>query len=134
MKKPKNQEDGSESSTDDTVTILIKTKNFGNVKVVLTLVTSHKIDMQINCSNEFPKEELEELFKRDCDGYCIDTNVQFLEQIVSKDDDNSTETKINMNTSPKLSPYLLLASHSIIRSVIDIDKRYSLVSNRANMK
>lgn len=128
----KENDEGESASglADDTVTILIKTKNFGNVRVTLMLVNSHKVEMLINCSKEFPKESLEEVLKRDCEGYSMQTGIEFEEQEVSKDEP-ANDTKVHMNTSPKLSPYLLLASHSVIRAVIEIDKSASLVSERS---
>ena len=50
---------GENDLNDSKLTVLIQTKNFGNLKGVFTLTTTNSVDVMIICSENFPKKLLQ---------------------------------------------------------------------------
>lgn len=125
-------EEGGES--DDSVTILISTENFGNVQIVLFKQGSKAISMQIACSKEFPKEFVEKAIEVQAQNYNIQTGIAFEEKQVEKPKKQETsQTQVSLNTSPGVNPFLILMAHAVIKIVIGVDKAYSLSEDRKKM-
>lgn len=125
-------EDGGES--DDSVTILISTENFGNVQIVLFKQGNKSINMQIACSKEFPKEFVEKAIAVQADNYNVQTGITFEEKQIEKPKKQDTsQTQVSLNTSPGVNPFLILMAHAVIKIVIGLDKAYSLSEDRKKL-
>lgn len=125
-------EEGGES--DDSVTILISTENFGNVKIILFKQGNKSITMQIACSKEFPKEFVEKAIEVQAQSYNVQTGIAFEEKQVEKPKKQETsQTQVSLNTSPGVNPFLILMAHAVIKIVIGVDKAYSLSEDRKKL-
>lgn len=123
-----------EKESDDSVTILISTQNFGNVQVVLFKVAQEEINIQISCSKDFPKEEVEKALKQESKDYNVNTGIAFEEkENFNKEKKEFAQTQVSLNTSPGINPFLILMSFSVIKIIIGIDKSDSLRQTRKEM-
>lgn len=115
-------DNGETDSNDSKLTVLIQTKNYGNLKGVFTLTTSNSVDVYIICSDKFPKAELQKLLNAESSSYAMNTNIDIEEIKPQKEETNETrETKVNLSATNEMNPYLLLMAHSFIRNTILID-------------
>ena len=117
------QEGGEES--DSILTITISTINYGVVQATLILETSNSVHVDIECSNEFPKEELMLRINGDEKHYSMQSVVTFREK-VAKSEENVAKAKINMSQTTEINPFMLLMAHTIIRHVIEIDNNTTI--------
>lgn len=114
--------DGENESNDSKLTVLIQTKNYGNLKGVFTLTTSNSVDVYIICSDKFPKKTLNKLLKEEGTTHSMNTNIDIEDVVPLKEEPNETrETKVNLSATNEMNPYLLLMAHSFIRNTILID-------------
>ena len=114
--------DGENDLNDSKLTVLIQTKNYGNLKGVFTLTTSNSVDVYIICSDRFPKEALQKSLMSESTAHAMNTNIDIEEIKPQKEDLNETrETKVNLSATNEMNPYLLLMAHSFIRNTIIID-------------
>lgn len=108
--------------SESSITIMISTKKYGNVKATLVLTAGKSLTILINCSNEFPKEELLKRLKAESTSHSVQSDILF-EQKATKQNENITrQAKINMSNTSEVSPFLLLMAHSVIRHTIELDK------------
>lgn len=114
-------EDGETDSNDSKLTVLIQTKNFGNLKGVFTLTTSNSIDIYIICSESFPKKTLLLSMQEESNSHAMNTNIDIEETKPQKEENEVQETKVNLSATNEMNPYLLLMAHSFIRNTILID-------------
>lgn len=114
--------EGENESNDSKLTVLIQTKNFGNIKGVFTLTTSNSVDIYIICSEEFPKKLLQKSLLEESTAHAMNTNID-IENVVSKQEETPQrqETKVNLSATNEMNPYLLLMAHAFIRYTILID-------------
>lgn len=117
------KEDSDDS--DSILTITISTVNYGVVTAVLVLETSNSVQVNIECSSEFPKGELLLRLDNENKQYSMDSVVTFSEKS-AKSEDNIAKAKINMSQTTEINPYMLLMAHAIIRNTIDIDNNKSI--------
>lgn len=113
------KEQGDEVS----VTILISTIHYGNVKITLVLCEGNSLNILVNCSKEFPKEELLELINSESRSHSLQSNVMFEEKIIQKDEDANRQAKISMSNLKAVNPFLLLMANAVIRHTIEIDNQ-----------
>ena len=117
----------SDSDKDSILIITISTINYGNIIATLVLENSNSVHVSIECSKDFPKDELLMRIENDEKHYSMESVVSFetnnknSEQIKQ----DKPQAKINMSNTNEINPYLLLMSHTIIRHVIEIDKNTS---------
>ena len=113
---------GENESNDSKLTVLIQTKNYGNVKGVFTLTTSNSVDVYILCSEEFPKTLLEKSLMQEGSSMAVTMNID-VEAVESKKTESSEkqEAKVNLSATNEMNPYLLLMAHSFIRHTIYLD-------------
>ncbi len=114
-------EDGETESNNSKLTVLIQTKNFGNLKGVFTLTTSNSIDIYIICSESFPKKTLLSSMQEESNSHAMNTNIDIEETKPQKEENEVQETKVNLSATNEMNPYLLLMAHSFIRNTILID-------------
>ena len=119
-------ETSSESGSDDEslLIITITTVNYGIVKAVVFLETSNSVQINIECDEKFPKDELMLRLQSEQKNYSMQSVISF---DTKKSPENTpspevTNAKINMSHTTEISPYLLLAAHSIIRNTIELDR------------
>lgn len=114
-------QEGEDSET--TITILISTRNYGNVRVTLILNKGNSIDIFVNCVDEFPKEELLKRLNEESKTHSIQSKVQFEAGMAKSEDNSPTQAKISMSNLTEVNPFLLLMANSVIRHTIDLDNQ-----------
>ena len=114
--------DGENESIDSKLTVLIQTKNFGNVKGVFTLTTSNSVDIYIICAENFPKVTLQKSLMDESSAHAMNTTID-IEAVTPKKQETleTQEAKVNLSATNEMNPYLLLMAHAFIRNVIYID-------------
>lgn len=115
-------QEGENESDNSKLTVLIQTKNFGNVKGEFTLTTSNSVDIFITCSEGFPKKILLESLKEESSSHAMNTNID-IEAVTPKKEEiaENRETKVNLSAANEMNPYLLLMAHAFIRNTVFID-------------
>jgi len=120
-------QEGETDSNDSKLTVLIQTKNFGNLKGDFTLTTSNSVDVLIFCSENFPKKILQKSLMDESSAHAMNTNIDVEEVQPKADESNENhETKVNLSATNEMNPYLLLMAHAFIRNTILIDNNASL--------
>lgn len=114
-------QDGETDSNDSKLTVLIQTKNFGNLKGVFTLTTSNSVDVLIMCSENFPKNLLQKMLQEESSSHAMNTNIEVEEVTPLKEENEVRETKVNLSATNEMNPYLLLMAHAFIRYTILLD-------------
>ena len=114
--------EGEDSANNSKLTVLIQTRNFGNVKGVFTLTTSNSVDIYIICSEDFPKKTLQKSLMEESSSHAMNTIVD-IEAVEPKKKENAEtqEAKVNLSATNEMNPYLLLMAHAFIRNTIFID-------------
>ena len=85
-------------------------------------MSTNSVDVQIVCSEKFPKKHLLEKLNLDSRQHSMQANIDIqaqkpqLEQNVEK-----PKAKVNLSNVNEVNPYLLLICHAIIRHTIEID-------------
>ena len=121
--------DGENDSNDSKLTVLIQTKNYGNLKGVFTLTTTNSVDIYIICSDKFPQNTLLKSLNEESSSHAMNTNIDIEETKTVNDEPNEVrETKVNLSATNEMNPYLLLMAHAFIRNTISIDNG-SLISD-----
>lgn len=120
-------QEGETDSNNSKLTVLIQTKNFGNLNGEFTLTTSNSVDILITCSEAFPKKILEKSLMEESTTHAMNTVIDIEEIKPQKEEANEThETKVNLSATNEMNPYLLLMAHAFIRYTILIDNNASL--------
>ncbi len=117
------------------ITIIIQTVHYGLIKVILALDVEDqtKVCMKISCPEEFPKDELQKNMSEQTLAYNVQTSVQYETIKLQRQKLKDNQPKVDMHSSNEINPYLMIAAQSIIRQIIDIDKRAELQSRRKSM-
>ena len=125
--------DGENESNASRLTVLIQTKNYGNVKGVFTLTTSNSVDILITCSETFPKTLLQRQLKEEGDTHSMSMTID-VEAIQPKIEEHfdKPETKVNLSATNEMNPYLLLIAHAFIRFTVYIDSN-AIIDNPTNV-
>lgn len=119
------QKENTEES-DSILTVTITTINFGTVIATLYLETSNSVQVAIQCSENFPKEELDNRLNSDKKHYSMETLTSYEVKKEFKPNSDKAKASVNMSQTTEINPYLLLTAHSIIKHVIDIDNNTSI--------
>ena len=114
--------EGENESNDSKLTVLIQTRNFGNVKGVFTLTTSNSVDIYILCTEDFPKKTLQKSLIEESSSHAMNTTID-IEAVEPKKKETfeEPEAKVNLSATNEMNPYLLLMAHAFIRNTIFID-------------
>lgn len=120
-------ESGENESNNSKLTVLIQTKNFGNLKGDFVLTTSNSVDVLITCTESFPKKTLQKALVDESTAHAMNTNID-IESVQPKVEEvlENRETKVNLSATNEMNPYLLLIAHAFIRNTILIDNNASL--------
>lgn len=113
--------EGGDDASETSITILISTINFGNVKVTLLLNGINSIDVFVNCSENFPKEDLLKRIKAETKSHSLQSNVTFEQKELVQDENSTRQAKISMSKLTEVNPFLLLMANAVIRHTIDLD-------------
>lgn len=113
----------SENSEEETtITILISTRNYGNVKATLILVAKNSVDIFIDSYENFPKEELLAKVNAESQKHSIQANVAFEQNIIKNDSKEAPrQAKISMSNLKEVNPFLLIMANAVIRNTIELD-------------
>lgn len=114
-----NEKGQSESS----ITVLISTKNYGNVKATLVLGVGNSMTILINCCEEFPKDELLQKLKAEANAHSVTSNVIFDQKQTKYSENQTRQAKVNMSNTTEINPFLLLMVNYVIRYTVEIDNQ-----------
>ena len=116
---------------DDSITILISTENYGNIKADVYKTQQDGIRIEFTSSETFPQKEFKVLMQEESIKYSININFLFsVKELFNKDKNEKTKTQVCMNTSPGVNPFLLLISNAVIKKVHIIDVKENLREQR----
>lgn len=116
---------------DDSITILISTENYGNIKADVYKTQQDGIRIEFTSSETFPQKEFKILMQEESIKYSININFLFsVKELFNKDKNEKTKTQVCMNTSPGVNPFLLLISNAVIKKVHIIDVKENLKEQR----
>lgn len=124
-------ENGAEEN-EDSITVMIKTVNFGNVSVLIFKGENATINFNIKAGSDFPKDEVTEKIKQEAKDYNVETELAYeaKESIPQTEKTEQAKTEVNINTGIKINPFLILMAQTAIRVIVETDKNFSLVENR----
>lgn len=112
---------GGEDESELSITIMISTRNYGNIKVTLILVKGNSMSIFINCSEDFPKEELLKRLNAETKNHAIQSEIIFDQKPVKKSETETPQAKISMSNLSEVNPFMLLMANAVIRHTIEID-------------
>lgn len=123
--------DGKNSSSEDVMTIIITTKNYGIVKILL-YKEDQGYNIDISCCEQFPKDTFNESIKTDASIMGVKPDVSYTVRKASQENEaaKTDEAKVEFSKSSKVSPQLLFIIHSIIKIVMEIDNKGTLNEQR----
>lgn len=115
---------GGGSPSESILIVTITTVHYGILTGTLMLENQNAVHINIECSEKFPKEELLKRMNEDQKNYSMQSVISVETKKVSEkiQKPDSTNAKINMSHTNEISPYLLLAAHSLIRYTIELDR------------
>lgn len=118
--------DGSAIGLDSTG-VLISTKNYGNVQAQILKTDEDGIKIEIITSETFPVKDFLELMKLESRKHNININIACaVKEAFNKDKLPEAQTKVFLNTSPGVNPFLLIISNALIKNVHEIDIKENL--------
>ena len=120
------QKSNSEDESDSILVITVTTINYGTVKATLFLESSNSVQVGIECSEKFPKTELQLRIDKEQKFYSMDSNVSFKTKDNGENKQQKQSANINMSQTNEINPYLLLMAHTLIKHIIDIDNGKTL--------
>ena len=101
--------------------VFIQTRNYGNVNGSLILMNQNNVDMNIQCDEGFPKDDLLERMKDVTVNHTMHSNITVEQQVQYAREVENSEAKVNLSATYDLNPFLLLLAHSFIKNTIIID-------------
>lgn len=109
------------------IKIMIQTANYGNILATLELSLNNEIDVFISAIESFPEDEVLKEFKKENKKSSIRSNVTVEK---NKDPNMSEHIKqnIKISSSDYVSPKLVLAAHSLIKIIIEVDNREFIIN------
>ncbi len=101
--------------------VYIQTKNYGNVNGSLVLLSANTVDMNIQCNDTFPKDDLLARMKDVTDNHTMQSNINVERREQVPNEFDNQEATVNLSSTYELNPFLLLLAHSFIKNTIIID-------------
>lgn len=126
--------DQSKNEKSDSLTVFITTLNYGNIKILITKDSQTSIHVFITTKEGFPKQEL--IREANISQFNVKHEIEFEEkELQLKGDEELTEPKVSLisGKSNDVNPFLVLVAKTLIKSVIDIDKKASLNKERKKL-
>lgn len=121
-------QDGEKSSGEDSITIIVTTRNYGIIKILLFKETGG-YNMDINCREDFPKDKFNEAVKNDT-SFVLENPPTYTTRKTADNEAEKNETNITFSKSAKVSPQLLIIIHAIIKLIMEIDSQGTLQEKR----
>ncbi len=116
------QSQNEEKSDNSILIIKIQTVNFGELTATLVLEDANAVSIDIQCTEEFPRDELSLRLNSENKHYSAKTSLSYTPK-ASKSQSPKTQATINMSNTNEINPYLLLTAHLIIRHVVELDRQ-----------
>lgn len=116
--------EGSSGGGEDSelsITIMISTRNYGNIKVTLILAKGNSMSIFINCGEDFPKDELLKRLNIETKTHAIQSEIIFDQKPVKKSETETPQAKISMSNLSEVNPFMLLMANAVIRYTIELD-------------
>ncbi len=124
-------EDEAGGINDDSISIFIQTENYGNVQADVYKTDKDGIKINLISSETFPQRDFEILMQEESKKHSININLDLAKkEAFNKDKCEKTQTQVCLNTSPKVNPFLLLISNTVIKNVHIIDDKENLRNQR----
>lgn len=101
--------------------IKIQTVNYGELTATLVLEDANAVSIDIQCTDEFPRDELSLRLNSENKHYSAQTSLSYTPK-ASTPQSARTQATINMSNTNEINPYLLLTAHLIIRHVVELDR------------
>ena len=101
--------------------VYIQTRNYGNVNGSMVLLSGNNVDMNIQCNDVFPKDDLLDRMQDVTKNHSIQSNITVEEYLQQNNDVRNQQAKVNLSSTYELNPFLLLMAHSFIKNTIIID-------------
>ena len=120
------QKSENKEESDSILQITISTINYGVIKATLVLESSNSVQVTIESSEKFPKNELKTRISKEQKFYSMDSVVSFSENKQKEQTETKQSANINMSQTTEINPYLLLMAHTLIKHVIEIDNNKTL--------
>lgn len=113
---------GEDPGEELSITIMISTRNYGNVRATLVLLQGNSMSIIINCIEDFPKEELLKRLKEENKTHSIQSDITFSEQkTMQQTQTDKPQAKVSMSNLIDVNPFLLLMANAVIRHTIALD-------------
>ena len=120
------QQNDKTEEGDSILVVTITTLHYGNVIATLYLESSNSVQVIVECSDKFPKKDLEERIRGEQEHYSMESVMTFETNDGIKAQENTKQSaNINMSQTNEINPYMLLMAHTIIKQVIEIDNNFS---------
>ncbi len=116
----------SGSAGEDSVTVLISTKNYGNLQCSILKTKEDGINIDITSSETFPRNDLTSLMQEESKKYNVNINIEYTVKASFNKEKNEPKTQVCMNISSGLNPFLIIISCSVIKNVHLIDSKENL--------
>ncbi len=116
---------GEEGGPSQSVNVMIKTNNYGNVRAYLELKSPNDLTTLLYCREDFPKGMLEKLLAQEAKEINLKSN--FVSETVKAQTQSPSEDSgsVKISAQSSVNSYLLLITYSLIRLVVSIDKGLS---------
>ena len=123
---------GSEaSSEDDSVNILISTKNFGNLSAQIYKTQEDGIMIDAAVSETFPVKSLNSAIKEDSKIYNVNISINFeVKKSFNNKKNEQTKIEVSVQAGAGVNPFLLLISNAFIKDVHVTDEKSALIEQR----
>ncbi len=107
---------------DDCIEVLIKTKNYGNIRAVLTK-EQNRINIFVQCTEAFPSQMFLKLIEDEAQNHAIQTSVNFSKiKQEEKDAADVPAQSVQVNNSNTLiNSAIMLVLHFVIKIIFEID-------------
>lgn len=117
--------------SDDSISILISTENYGNLQADIYKTEEDGIKIQLISSETFPQKDFIIFMQEESKKYNININLDMAQkEAFNKDKIKKSETQVFFNTSPGVNPFLIAISCSVIKCIHLIDEKEKLKEQR----
>ena len=119
--------DENNENSGEVIRIMVQTANFGNILATLELNSKNEVDVFIQANENFPEKEILKMFKKENKQSNITSNVT-VEKNKSANNQTSKDKNVQITSSNYVSPKLILAAHSLIKIIIDVDNQEFIIN------
>lgn len=118
---------GAQGSEDEiqSIVILIETMNFSNIKATLEMSKDNKVEIMLNCPEEFPQKLVLSILKKESESLNIQSGliVETAKKKIHKDEVKKARAQISASSC--VSPQLMQMAHAVVKIVFKIDRDFS---------